>query len=325
MSHYSPLVAILGTLFLISVILSSKFGKKVQDIPNERSLHSAPKPRTGGVGLIVGVLIGWTLVYSATTWWLVLPLMLLFVVSLLDDLHSLPVKQRLLAHLVAGGVLVAGSGVFAQYGAIAALVVVLLTVWMTNLYNFMDGSDGLAGGMAMMGFAFYGTAALFANDHAFAMLNYSISAAALGFLYFNFPPAKIFMGDAGSIPLGFLAAALGLWGWQQGYWAVWFPLLVFSPFIVDASVTLLKRSIRGVKITEAHREHYYQRTIQMGWSHRSVALMEYAVMFCVGVSALGVLQYGYSWLAFCAWGGIYGALMLTIDLNWKRSKRGNHA
>ena len=72
------------------------------------------------------------------------------------------------------------------------------------------------------------------------------------------------MGDAGSIPLGFLAAGMGLWGWQLGYWPIWFPLMVFSPFIVDASVTLVKRSLRGVKITEAHREHYYQRAIQMG-------------------------------------------------------------
>lgn len=325
MSYYSPLVAVLFTLFFIAAILSSKYSKKVQDIPNERSLHTSPTPRTGGVGLMVGVLTGWSLMHSILPWWLVLPLILLFVVSLLDDMRNLPVRQRFLAHLLAGGLLIAGSGIFAKYGALAALAMLLLTVWMINLFNFMDGSDGLAGGMAMVGFAFYGTAALLAHDHAFAMLNYSISAAALGFLCFNFPPAKIFMGDAGSIPLGFLAAALGLWGWQQGYWAAWFPLLVFSPFIIDASVTLLKRAMRGAKITEAHREHYYQRTIQMGWSHRAVALMEYALMLCVGISALAVLHYGSFWLVICAWGGIYGFLMRKIDANWKRSGRGTHA
>ncbi len=158
----------------------------------------------------------------------------------------------------------------------------LFTVWMTNLYNFMDGSDGLAGGMALFGFSMYGIAALLGDNDTFAMLNFSVAAAALGFLYYNFPPAKVFMGDAGSIPLGFLVAGMGLWGWQLGCWGAWFPLLAFSPFIVDASVTLVKRTLHGVKITEAHREHYFQRAIQMGWRHRQVALVEYVLMLGVG-------------------------------------------
>ena len=84
----------------------------------------------------------------------------------------------------------------------------------------------------------------------------------------------------------FLPQRMGLMGWQQGSWGGWFPLLVFSPFIVDASVTLVKRTLRGVKITEAHREHYYQRAIQMGWSHRKVALVEYALMLGCGLTAV---------------------------------------
>ncbi len=129
------------------------------------------------------------------------------------------------------------------------------------------------------------------------------------------------MGDAGSIPLGFLAAGMGLWGWQQGYWAVWFPLLVFSPFIVDASVTLAKRTLRGVKITEAHREHYYQRLIQMGWGHRNVALLEYALMLAAGVSALVSVREAFPALTFLVWGVIYALLMMAVDIAWKRSGR----
>lgn len=325
MSYYSPIVAALAALSLIAFILSSRFGKKIQDIPNERSLHSAPTPRTGGLGLITGMLSGWVLLFSSLAWWLLLPLVLLFAVSLLDDMRNLPVRQRFSAHLVAAAILVAGSGVLAQHGVVVALALLLLTVWMTNLYNFMDGSDGMAGGMAFFGFAFYGIAALIAHDEVFAMQNFSISAAALGFLYFNFPPAKIFMGDAGSIPLGFLMAALGLSGWQQGYWAAWFPLLVFSPFIVDASVTLLRRSLRGVRVTEAHREHYYQRAIQLGWSHRTLALFEYALMLGVGVSALAALNQAFPWLVFLLWAGIYGVLMLALDAVWKKSQRNQHA
>lgn len=317
MIYYAPIAAVFVTLSLIAAILSSKFGKKIQDIPNERSLHSAPIPRIGGVGLMAGILSGWILMPGALVWWVVLPMLILFGVSLLDDMRGLTVQRRLLAHCVAAVLLAAGSGLFTEHGVWAVLLVLLFTMWMTNLYNFMDGSDGLAGGMALFGFACYGAAALIAQDDMLAMLNFSIAAAALGFLYHNFPPARVFMGDAGSISLGFLAAAMGLWGWQQGCWAAWFPLLVFSPFIADASVTLVKRTLRGAKITEAHREHYYQRAIQLGWGHRNVALVEYALMACAALSALWASQQE-SRLPFIAlaWLVIYAALMRWLDKRW---------
>jgi UDP-N-acetylmuramyl pentapeptide phosphotransferase/UDP-N-acetylglucosamine-1-phosphate transferase len=320
MNYFPPIVSAIVTLLLIAVIRSSKLGHKFQDIPNNRSLHSSPIPRIGGVGMIAGMLSGWALMFTDVAWWIVLPLVGLFVVSLLDDMHSLPVSQRLSAHLVAAAILVGGSGLLAGQGIVVALVILLLTAWMTNLYNFMDGSDGLAGGMALFGFGMYGVAALIAHDATLAMLNFTISAVALSFLYFNFPPAKVFMGDAGSIPLGFLAAAMGLWGWQQGHWAIWFPVLVFSPFIVDASVTLATSTLRGAKVTEAHREHYYQRLIRMGWGHRKVALAEYILMLAAGVSALASLQRDWPWFLLMSWCGIYALLMFMIDLKWKKEK-----
>ena len=256
MKNLAPIVSVLTTFILLATILSSRFGNKLQDIPNERSLHSVPIPRIGGVGLIVGVLSGWALMFDDLEWWIVAPLIGLFIISLLDDMHNLPVRQRFSAHITAAAILVGGSGLYAENGIVVALMAVLLSVWMTNLYNFMDGSNGLAGGMAVFGFATYGIAALIAHNDTLAMLSFCISSAALGFLFFNFHPARVFMGDAGSIPLGFLVVAMGLSGWQQGCWTAWFPVLVFSPFIVDASITLAKRTFRGVKITEAHREHY---------------------------------------------------------------------
>lgn len=319
MSHYAPIVAALITMLLTTIILHSKLGQGVQDIPNERSLHETPVPRIGGVALMAGMLTGWALMFNYLTWWLVLPLVGLFMVSLLDDMNGLPVLKRLSVHLIAAAILVVGSGLLTQQGVVIALVIFLLTVWMTNLYNFMDGSDGLAGGMALFGFSFYGIAALMNQDEIFAMLNFSIGAASLGFLYSNFHPAKVFMGDAGSIPLGFLAAAMGLLGWQHGDWAGWFPLLVFSPFIVDASVTLVKRSLRGVKITQAHREHYYQRAIQRGWGHRNVAIIEYVLMLAVGVSALSVVRSPLPIVMLLTWCGIYAAMMLLMDARWKKS------
>lgn len=325
MSLYSPLIAALITFFLTRFLLSNKVTKKMQDVPNERSLHSKPVPRIGGVGLMAGGLSGWALMLNSLAWWVVLPLLILFIVSLLDDIRSLPVKQRLLAHLLAAAIMVAGSGLFAQQGVVIAVAVLLCTVWMTNLYNFMDGSDGLAGGMALFGFGMYGIAALLAHNTQLALLNFCIAAAAASFLYYNVHPAKIFMGDSGSIPLGFLAAAMGLWGWQQGSWGAWFPLLVFSPFIVDASITLLRRALRGVKVSEAHREHYYQQLIQMGWGHRNVALAEYVLMFAVGTSALWVLNNPFPWQMFFAWGAVYACLVLLLDARWKNFKQGENA
>ena len=323
MTHYAPLIAALVTLLMTAILLFSKVGREIQDIPNERSLHDTPIPRIGGAGLMAGVLSAWALMLMSLAWWVVLPLLALFAISLLDDMRGVPVRQRLLIHIIAAIVLVFGSGM-ADRGVLLALIVVLCVVWMTNLYNFMDGSDGLAGGMTLFGFTSYGAAALVHGDEVQAVLNFSIAAAALGFLYYNFYPARVFMGDAGSIPLGFLAAAMGLWGWQQGHWPGWFPLLVFSPFIVDASVTLLKRTLRGAKITEAHREHYYQRLVQIGWGHRNVALFAYALMFAVGASAIwGIRQPAeLPWFLFLAWGVIYALLMLAMDSRWQAFQRG---
>jgi UDP-GlcNAc:undecaprenyl-phosphate/decaprenyl-phosphate GlcNAc-1-phosphate transferase len=220
---------------------------------------------------------------------------------------------------------VAGSGMM-LHNFLIGLVVLFAVVWMTNLYNFMDGSDGLAGGMTFWGFTAYGVAALMHGNDTQAMLNFSIGAAALAFLYNNFHPAKVFMGDAGSIPLGFLAAAMGLWGWQQSLWPAWFPLLVFSPFVVDATVTLIKRAVRGEKVWQAHREHYYQRLVQIGWGHYYTALFEYALMLAAGASGVWAIHRSHEtpWLLFLVWVVCYAVLMLALDWRWKLFQRGQH-
>jgi UDP-N-acetylmuramyl pentapeptide phosphotransferase/UDP-N-acetylglucosamine-1-phosphate transferase len=274
---------------------------------------------------MAGLLAAWALMLTSLVWWVVLPLLALFAVSLMDDMRGLPVRQRLLVHVIAAAILVFGSGMAAK-SILLALLVLPCVVWMTNLYNFMDGSDGLAGGMAFFGFTTYGWVALMHGDDTQAMLNFSIGAAALGFLYFNLYPARVFMGDAGSIPLGFLAAAMGVWGWKQGHWPGWFPVLVFSPFVADATVTLVKRTVRGVKITEAHREHYYQRLVQIGWGHRNVAFFAYVLMFAAGVSAIWGMRHSAEWVAvlFLIWGSIYALLMLVLDSRWKVFRRKQH-
>jgi UDP-N-acetylmuramyl pentapeptide phosphotransferase/UDP-N-acetylglucosamine-1-phosphate transferase len=199
----------------------------------------------------------------------------------------------------------------------------LALTWMTNLYNFMDGSDGLAGGMTMFGFFFYGVAAWLAGSTAFALANFSVAAAAAAFLVFNFHPARIFMGDAGAVPLGFLAGAFGIMGWLEHAWPWWFPALVFSPFIVDASATLARRLARRERVWEAHRDHYYQRVVQLGWGHRGTALAEYAVMAACGALALVALALPVAWQAaiLAASIAVYGALIVAIGRAWRRCAR----
>ena len=157
---------------------------------------------------------------------------------------------------------------------------------MINLYNFMDGMDGFAGGMAVSGFGAFAILGWMAGHDAFMAINLVISAAAAGFLIFNFPPARIFMGDIGSSVLGLLAASLSLWGARDGVFPFWIAVLVFSPFIVDATVTLIRRLLRREKIWQAHKTHYYQTLVQAGWGHRKTVLLEYAIMLGCGVTAL---------------------------------------
>jgi UDP-GlcNAc:undecaprenyl-phosphate GlcNAc-1-phosphate transferase len=315
MTHYAPIISAFVTLILGVMLTLSKVGT-IQDIPNERSLHAEPIPRTGGIALMAGILSGWMMLIQFWAWWIVLPALGLFVLSLLDDIRGLSPKARLFGHFAAALIVVVGTGISWLW----SLPVLLFIVWMTNLYNFMDGSDGLAGGMALFGFSFYGIAALIHGNEAFAMMNFSIGAAALGFLYHNFHPARVFLGDAGSIPLGFLAAAFGVWGWQQGYWPFWFPILVFSPFVADATMTLFKRAWRRENLAQAHRSHYYQRLVQMGWGHRNTAIIEYALMLLAGVSALWGTDLDVKGQAnlLAWWGAVYLGLTMWIDRRWRQ-------
>jgi UDP-N-acetylmuramyl pentapeptide phosphotransferase/UDP-N-acetylglucosamine-1-phosphate transferase len=319
----TPILSFLGTFALLIWLLKGGRAKFAIDHPNQRSLHASPIPRVGGLALMSGAMIG--LLWQWESLGIVaLCAVLLMGVSLMDDIFGLSVKWRFLVHgAAAAGFL--GIAVGAHWGFVGMAMLFVAMVWMTNLYNFMDGSDGLAGGMALIGFGFYGIAAYMHGNDALSLASASIAASALAFLRFNFHPAKVFMGDAGSIPLGFLAAALGLIGWREGVWPVWFPVMVFSPFIVDASVTLLKRLVRGKKVWQAHREHYYQRLVQMGWGHRNTALLEYGLMSGVGISAWWMLTLGSLSRIVLAlvWLTVYFALMRVVDIRWAAFKKIN--
>jgi UDP-GlcNAc:undecaprenyl-phosphate/decaprenyl-phosphate GlcNAc-1-phosphate transferase len=295
MALLAAVVAYVVACFLQRTLLSSKFAERTLDRPNQRSLHTNPTPRTGGIALFSGISAGWlwfALVSSipAPSWLpaLWLAALMAALVSLMDDLRGLSVTARLLAHFaVSAGFLaaLAGNAVWGS-GAIWILLLLPPMVWGINLYNFMDGVDGLAGGMAVFGFGAYALLAALQGGSALAVVCACVAAASLGFLPYNFAPAKVFLGDVGSIPLGFLAGALGVAGWREGLWPLWFPVAVFSPFVLDATVTLGIRFARGARPAEAHREHYYQRLAQLGFGHRKTALLEYGLMLLSGAAAI---------------------------------------
>ena len=313
-SLFPGLVAILsGFASWLVIALMLRFGRVGPiDQPNHRSLHQVAVPRSGGIGILAGIAVGLLAAPPSVALWVALGALVL--ISLLDDFRPLPARVRFLVQVGAAS-LATWTLAPAQWGIAGQLLAVLAIVWMTNLYNFMDGANGLAGGMAVFGFAAYALAATAAGQTDLAIGSACIAAAAAGFLIFNFDPARIFMGDVGSIPLGFLAAVLGLRGFWSGAWPAWFPLLVFSVFIVDATVTLLRRGLRGEKVWLPHREHYYQRLVRSGWSHRRLALAAYALMLATGGSACLLLTAPATaqGLAIATWGLAYFLLMRTID------------
>jgi hypothetical protein len=150
-----------------------------------------------------------------------------------------------------------------------------------------------------------------------------VAMSALGFLVHNFPPARIFMGDAGSITVGFLGGSLMLLGVRDGMFDFWVPIILFSPFILDATVTLLRRALRFEKLWEAHREHYYQRVVLSGWSHRRTVLAEYAIMVLCGGLAITYQSAteGWRWVILATWLMMFLAVGGMVKMLEQRSRR----
>jgi UDP-N-acetylmuramyl pentapeptide phosphotransferase/UDP-N-acetylglucosamine-1-phosphate transferase len=280
----APVAAFFVALLAARLLLTPAGRRIALDTPNERSLHAQPVPRTGGIAIAAGVAAACALVWPG------LPVILaaaalLAAASIADDIVGLSTLARLALHLGAAAAALLFDLQVA--GALLFVVLALALAWTTNLYNFMDGSDGLAGGMAVFGFGAYALAAYLFGALTLAALCASLAAASAAFLAFNWHPARLFMGDVGSVPLGFLAGALGLQGWAIGAWPLWFPLLVFAPFMCDATLTLVKRGLRREPVWRAHRDHYYQRLVRMGFGHRGAAYVEYAAMAgCAGLALL---------------------------------------
>lgn len=318
MSLWLLLPVVLGASVLLTWLLRRyALSRSLMDIPNARSSHSVPTPRGGGVAIVLAYLavlpvvgyygwLGWPLVIGllgAGAW--------VAIVGFLDDHGHIAARWRLLAHFIGAGWLLAWLpelpalaiyGTVFDLGLIGYVLAALMLVWLLNLYNFMDGIDGIAsveaittcvGGAllyALVGIPMMGAAPLL------------LAAAVAGFLVWNFPPARIFMGDAGS---GFLGVVLGGLTLQAAWVApqlLWAWLILLGVFVLDATFTLLRRLMRGDKVYEAHRSHAYQYASREYGAHLPVTLAVLAI------NVLWLLP----WACVVALGYIDGLLALLI-------------
>jgi UDP-N-acetylmuramyl pentapeptide phosphotransferase/UDP-N-acetylglucosamine-1-phosphate transferase len=336
------LLAFVSAWLITKSLCSPKSFLSIFAHPNDRTLHATPTPQTGGLAVIVGVVIALLAAASVLalvqpsqpllpkgvasgSLWIVVSMLLVFIVSFIDDCIGLPASLRLGVQAAAAFIIIGGigltlssiqipGGLTIELGLAAIPVSALLLIWMANLYNFMDGMDGFAGGMTFWGFGFLAYFGWQTHFPVMLIISAFIAMGALGFLMHNFPPARIFMGDAGSITLGFLAGTFMILGVRDKVFDLWVPIMIFSPFIVDATVTLLRRALGRKRIWEAHREHYYQRVVLSGWSHRRTVLAEYGIMILCGGLAVA---YHHSTdkgrlIILGAWAGMFVLLAILV-------------
>lgn len=314
----SLLIAFLLSYFLVCWLTSVKSPLKLLDRPNERSLHDRPVPKTGGLALLIAMFAGWVFLLPTFDVPMVfVPVLfatlLVAGISFVDDLMDISPLIRITFHAFAAVVLIY-SGFSIHDSLPGQLFTFISIIWMLNLYNFMDGMDGFAGGMSLSGFGFIGLSGFIQGDYFFALLAWTVAAASAGFLLKNFPPAKIFMGDVGSATLGFLVTAFSLWGIRSELFNLWFPLLVFSPFILDATITLIRRALKGEKVWQAHCGHYYQRLALAGWGHKKTVIYEYVLMLLVGLSAIAMLYWSEAVVVGLGiWAVVYALLAYKAD------------
>lgn len=290
------------TAFLASAGLSGLARRYAQahallDVPNERSSHSVPTPRGGGLAIALVVLAGLVLLALVGRVGPRLALALggggalVAAAGWEDDRHGLPISARLMVHVAAavwtvawlGGMplLTVGTGAV-HLGFGGALLAVLGVAWLTNLYNFMDGIDGLAAAEAVT-VGLVGTLLLAPREPSLALVAVLLLAAAAGFLVWNWSPARLFMGDVGSGFLGFFFGGLAVASENVHALPALLWLVLLGPFFVDATVTLLRRMARGERWLAGHRSHAYQRAVQAGWSHQRVTGAVIALSAALGL------------------------------------------
>ena len=283
----------------------------VMDVPNARSAHIKPIPKSGGVSIVCTFLLGVVIIYFfADTivvrqiyfFGFVFSSILVAAISLYDDLKDKPFVVKMATQLIAVVVVLAAGLVVDQlampYVGLVSLgwfsypISFLWIFGLTNAFNFMDGLDGLAGGVAVIVSAFFCMITLSQGSTFVYITSYTILAGTLGFLVYNWVPARIFMGDVGSAFLGFVFAVMAIIAARYDSSHTSFlvmPLLLFN-FIYDTFFTFLRRLTAGERVIDAHRTHLYQLCNRLGYSHRAVSVFHYGVCIAQGLGAIWMVN-----------------------------------
>jgi len=323
------LLSLLLALCLLSLALTAALrryalARSLLDIPNARSSHAVPTPRGGGLAIVICFLLAlplllWAGLLALPAFWALLGAgALVAAVGFLDDHGHIAARWRLLAHFAAaawaltcigGAPPITLAGWALAPGWLATVLAAVYLVWLLNLYNFMDGIDGIASVEAIC--VCVGGALLYVlvGQSALAAVPLALAAAVAGFLYWNFPPARIFMGDAGSGFLGIVLGILSLLAAAQAPQLLWSWLILLAVFVVDATTTLLRRLLRGEKVYEAHRSHAYQYAARRYGRHRPVTL-------AVAAINLGWLLPLALWVGRGGLEGVWGLLLAYAPLTW---------
>lgn len=271
--------ALVAAMIVTGLMLGFARRNGMLDCPGRRRSHHVPTPRGGGAGLVVGAFAGlWLALRGQVQPPHLLAVMLaagllVALIGWVDDLRGLPAWPRLLAHVIAVSaftlVMVHATG----WAVWVAAPWILVGAWSINLHNFMDGIDGMLGLQLLFVGLLSAALCLLQGYVVLATANLVLSAAATGFLVFNLPPARIFMGDVGSGTAGLLVFMLGTLWCADDVHAIWALLILHAAFASDAGLTLLSRMLRGSRWYTAHREHLYQWLVRSGQSHGQTACM----------------------------------------------------
>jgi UDP-GlcNAc:undecaprenyl-phosphate GlcNAc-1-phosphate transferase len=297
------LEATLLSFVMTGAILRYSLRRSLLDMPTDRGSHEVPKPRLGGVAIVVTFYA--TMLTARLAGFDLLPgidsktgifaaAAMIAAVGLVDDLRGLDAKLKLAAQIVAAAIVIASGVVLEEVRlpllgtvSLGPAAIPLTMLWVTaivNFYNFIDGLDGLAAGVGMIAAVFLVLLGFAVGDPALGIAYAAMAGVLFGFLRYNFPPARIFMGDCGSTFIGFLLAVLAIAGSRQGIPA-FVTILLMGGVLADAALTLARRTIQRKRIFTAHRTHYYQRLTDLGLSHKQVTLLEYFIAALLGGSA----------------------------------------
>jgi UDP-GlcNAc:undecaprenyl-phosphate GlcNAc-1-phosphate transferase len=337
-----PFLSFLASLGVGFLMLKVTLRFELLDIPGERSSHNKPMPTMGGLGIVMAFFLGLLILqFSPDQWetppwlgWFIIGAGLAALVGFIDDLWRLRILLRLLLYGIAAGLVVFGGirlraldipavGVI-EFQILEIPMTILWIIAVVSFYNFMDGIDGLAAGVGVIVTGFLAYIARKVGNSDVFILSLLLGGSCLGFLVHNFPPAKIFMGDVGSIFVGYVLAVLALIGNQSevsGHIPLLVPVLLLGTFLFDTIATLGRRIIRRKKWYSSHREHYYQKMTNLGFSHLQITLGEYVITSLLGISALLYIRVSQT-LAFAIlmiWPMLLAGLIITITFIERRS------